>query len=122
MRARVPTSEALEEAMDPQLLLIGHEQDQPHRGHAHPWVSTDGQLADSFIEEQVDGVVIQRQDKAAARIKMCVHSCDSHFSSSKVCVCVCVTCWTCRPESTAVHRAVTQQRPHWFGCVHSGWN
>lgn len=52
--------------MDPQLLLIRHEQDQPHRGHAHPRVGADGQLADSFIEEQVDGVVIERRDKAAA--------------------------------------------------------
>lgn len=60
------TSEALKEAMDPQLLLIRHEQDQTHRGPTHPWVSADSQLADNFIKEQMDGVVVQFGNKTSA--------------------------------------------------------
>lgn len=52
--------------MNPQLLLINHEQDQSDRGHAHRRVGADSQLAHGLVEEQVGGVVVQRGDKVAA--------------------------------------------------------
>lgn len=52
--------------MNPQLLLINHEQDQSDRGHAHRTVGADSQLAHGLVEEQVGGVIAQLGDKVAA--------------------------------------------------------
>lgn len=52
--------------MNPQLLLINHEQDQSDRGHAHCRVGADSQLAHGLVEEQMGGVVVQRGDKITA--------------------------------------------------------
>lgn len=65
-RNRPPTSEAEEEEMDSVLLLTGHEEEQSDGGPAHRRVGADGQLADSLVEQQKDGVVAQPGDKVAA--------------------------------------------------------
>lgn len=60
------TSEAEEEATDADLLLIGHEEDQPDGGPAHCGVGADGELGDHLVEQQQDGVVAQAGDKVSA--------------------------------------------------------